>query len=1150
MGITGYEQLIKPLAFAANILSQFDADDKNSRITFALARYNDVNTPLEIDNDIFNTLFDSAKEIDDKVQAFQKGGDEYEELRTEINKFINKEPYTKAKQIIINNNSYIYEEIGGAAKVVVKYKPEDDDNTAPTIEAILATEAESIISNAVTNYNDNNIIDKLKEFTTPKYLESQRRIINQAGGYKYNDLAKIVGNTITIGDGCELTDKTTYGPFANLYTPQYNNFDIYAYLFGTYNMSTSADKSVIQFRPPAKKPANMQTKDEDIIYNDTNIGQNLINKLRSGGNVVLFGYGFSGSGKTYTLLEGQRYKSIDKVISDLSNDKDTSEEHKTLLNTYLTELKKPQSQPGSPKQSGLLRQVSPQTQGGDGVRTELQKAAYHNIISNEDLLKKIKDTIKSQQYDPSLLEEFIKENTDNIQSVEFVEIYPLGEGDGGKNKIYCDKDDSNKSKYGDGVVEVDDIYKKIEGNITFEIINTRIKEIEKYRKSKLRILSTPNNDNSSRSFFQLTINLDKDNKLVFFDMPGTENTVRIKQELLGNETFGIVQTTYDNNKTNLNNLGTVALLDNLKHFFNFVQDKNSNLLILQRILNPPDITGETLKKHKDLLRQKLTEKFKDIIITATNFAKLTGINANPQYPTISYIGKTSEELLLFFSRENVNDVFESSNPIVILQKEQIAEIVKFFLKKVIFQDREYNPESGTIKYKYFTLKHYTKADADKKTLELNDQDKNNIEKIFSIYFPETTEKPDNVPIWGNKLSYNIYGENEPQISLLNTKMRSKTGSLLEQTKQPQQPQQPQPTMTPSNRQIFDLFEMLEDKNTPQSYFNDLKRTTYNFEYTNKDNECVMIKYFIIIMNTVFYNCAKENKTVQEFYCAMSIFVYKYVKFIVDQGSAIVTNLEHLKFFFLANTNNIPSYNRNVEENDKEDDATKPKIQPFLYSYNTDSKQSNILDNPITYTKPTTVGKGIKMDETINIGEMKKYKLLSILQTLANQNYNLDELITRDNNLIDLFKKTKTSGAAKQTTNIKSLFVMFTNIKIYTGKKDATGVSLNKKLFAELDTSLKENICTAQYDTLEFAQNISSTTQGKPKVNAAAATTVGGSLNRYNYKTSKFHLNTLTRKHQNIKTHKSITLKKRKHNNNNNNKRGQTLFVRRSKKYFN
>jgi hypothetical protein len=118
-------------------------------------------------------------------------------------------------------------------------------------------------------------------------------------------------------------------------------------------------------------------------------------------------------------------------------------------------------------------------------------------------------------------------------------------------------------------------------------------------------------------------------------------------------------------------------------------------------------------------------------------------------------------------------------------------------------------------------------------------------------------------------------------------------------------------------------------------------------------------------------------------------------------------------------------------------------------------------------------------------------------------------------------------------------------------KDRIEQALSEKGTDKIDdktnTHLQANLnllCPAEFDTLQFAQSISSTTQG-------AAGFSGGSLNRYNYKTSKFHLNTLTRKQKNIKTHKSITLKKRKQNkNNNNNKRGQTLFVRRSKKYFN
>ena len=85
-------------------------------------------------------------------------------------------------------------------------------------------------------------------------------------------------------------------------------------------------------------------------------------------------------------------------------------------------------------------------------------------------------------------------------------------------------------------------------------IKEKLTTIENIRRTNLRILSTINNPNSSRSFLQITIKLkDKDGKkggqLVLFDMPGTESTVNIKKIMLGELIF----TTMIKYKTDTNN---------------------------------------------------------------------------------------------------------------------------------------------------------------------------------------------------------------------------------------------------------------------------------------------------------------------------------------------------------------------------------------------------------------------------------------------------------------------------------------------------------------------------------------------------------------------------------------------------------------------
>jgi hypothetical protein len=1025
--------------------------------------------------------------------------------------FINNEPFKNAKDIIKGKNSIIYEEIGGAAKVVVKFKPKNGDNTAPLIITVFIEnladvlrkyndlEVESIdigkaIEYAVINNKDSVITDILKKYSVENYLQSNKRILQiQTGGYYYTDVADVKDNTITINSECNLGKDKTYGPYANVYTPQYNNLDIYAYLFGVNKLNAShitgvaiptLQQNSITFTPPEKP------KVDGIIYNGKNINQNLMNKLVNGGNVVLFGYGFSGSGKTYTLLEGQRYKSIDKILQELANNNTFTDEDKKLINNYLQTL-----QPASRK-------------AGVDNTTPNKETEYVKLIQKENIKTAIIESIKNQQYDPSLLEQFIKENTDEINSVEFLEIYPLGVGANGEVKIFCDSEDNKKYSNSKAVLDTDSVttkrlFEKITNsdNITFDLIDARIKQIEKYRRAHLRILSTPNNDNSSRSFFQITLTLIKGNKLVFFDMPGTENTVRIKQELLGNETFNAISSI----------IPTEILETAVENVDYMKQLKEKDKLI-------------AFKLSKSVTNDDTTYMipFKSILGTFTNIGNIIGASGRLKP---EYIGKVVEQLCLFFNKRTEDKFTDlpTDTTIKIPQDEQIKKIVRHFLKTVILKGYNDNKDD-TIKFDYFTL---SKTEGTNKTpLLLTDDDKINITKVFGLGFEpqgplnwvETTES-----------NFGIFGNNDD-------------------------PKQSESKRTANNRLMYDFRDLLYDKKTITQ-----ADRNYHFSYTKKDNHCELIRYFLIIMNTVLCNLSNTKETYligMDFYKVMLIFVYKYVKFIVDQGAAIVSNLEHLKFFFLSNTNNIDSYNNSANANKVlpynynytyEDGTYKPAPAPAPAPASASAPAKNnytILDNEITYTKPTTIGKdkldqNITMDEKINIGEMKKYKLLSILQNLANQNPELDNLIESKKNMINLFQ------SPQNKIQEKSLFVMFTNIKIFTDKKNTNGDEINNTKFIDLDASIKENLCTAEFDTLEFADSISSTTQGKTK----PIMTKGGSLNRYNYKTSKFNLKTFTQynRNRNNKTYKAITLKKRKDNNH---IRGKTLFVRRSKKYFN
>ncbi len=357
------------------------------------------------------------------------------------------------------------------------------------------------------------------------------------------------------------------------------------------------------------------------------------------------------------------------------------------------------------------------------------------------------------------------------------------------------------------------------------------------------------------------------------------------------------------------------------------------------------------------------------------------------------------------------------------------------------------------------------------------------------------------------------------------------------------------------------------------------------------------------MNLVLINCNGKNLN---FYKTMLYFVYKYVNFIVDQGAAIVTNLEHLKFFFLSNTNNVGKYNNNQIDSDG-----------YIYDeakYLCESEDSckNLVTNDRYYIKKTLVspaevvdGKQLEalyIDEKINMGKMQDFRLLPILQNLANQNYNLSELKTKkyDNeNTLDLFNSIEGATFVSDPNKKKSLFVMFTNIKIFRDTKPAEGTKhFDSLTAADMQTNpdfttIVDGLCTAELDTLEFAQSISSTTQTGGQTTArtatrrppqpvqqvttqpVAATTAsvarrpttpaqstrlraaqsrrettirGGSLNNNNITYQKFDMKALTKNHKRPKTHRNYKKTIKKSNKNNN--QVKKHLARHSKKYNN
>jgi len=238
------------------------------------------------------------------------------------------------------------------------------------------------------------------------------------------------------------------------------------------------------------------------------------------------------------------------------------------------------------------------------------------------------------------------------------------------------------------------------------------------------------------------------------------------------------------------------------------------------------------------------------------------------------------------------------------------------------------------------------------------------------------------------------------------------------------------------------------------------------------------------------------------------FIYKYIKFIVNQGSGIMTTLEHLKFFFLSRAGKIEKYNLSVDPS-----------KAF-----TIEDDKDIFNKPVIYTN-----KEGEIEEQINIGQMKKYGLISILQSLAGDETNLDTISDPTKNLVDtnipnlLTQKTHTEGqSAEQPKNTtKSKFIMLAHINPFPN----TYTDADKEKAEKAD---KEKKCKSASDTLAYIDSISA---NNLKVSA------GGYRKKKYYKDINSSLLPILKQHR-IK--RFTTLKKLKKNKKN-------LFTSKTKK---
>ena len=811
---------------------------------------------------------------------------------------------------------------------------------------------------------------------------------SQSGGYRMNDVITVEKvrdtSTIKLGNICKKPEigisddkqRKQYGPFSAVYLPGDTQEYVYKELFGdkVFNQESSQHTTA----PRAS--------------------QGLMEQLKLGKNVVIFGFGFSGSGKTYTLIEGA------------SN---------------------PVESGGAAAGAGDTRQKS-------------------------------------------LLELFILDNINFIQSVNFSELYPK------ENQEYTKK------------IKSLDFFQSIKSESVaagefIKSLKSRLKQIEEHRYKHLTICATPNNDNSSRSFLMIKLILVNGASLVFFDMPGTESTVRIRSQFMGNVFYSETEKTIITDKHNTAYTASAdidKIYTKIPEFLELYTDNTTSQNIKVSIIlkttsqantqqTKPLTPQDKIKLINDYYEEiKLLEgkdkpitslgvgyalcpienHFKESIITAAKLQKIfidtrRASHQNEidkiQLQTAKYIITMSEAITLFFNgypektfREFLLNNASATNDIYIkmLTPDKMLEIVKTFLSGFIYKKKA----DGSETYKYFTLDQSSET-------QLDDDIKTNVIKIFNLHLSSDESK--------------------------------KGGLLLKDFNFVELP-------------FYEIVGVEEEKIQfkQNGFFRDVKF----------DNKFIMIKCFIMMLcyvlqkidekTTTIAILKSDNKNSNSYYglSMVLILTYKFINFIIEQGESIMTTLEHLKYYFLFNMNSYdkldkfkcfsapipkePTKRQSIKSSRPSTQATTKPTQPQ------EKECGNLLylTNPASYTYDTKIGDSI-LKEKVVIGGMVEYGLMSLLQKLNGREPDLTKLLVKTRpageTYLDLaLPVSQGDGAAAAVNPLdkKALFVMFANIKAHVRKEDAA---------KDYDDSMLENIkliCNAEVDTLEFAQSVSST----------------------------------------------------------------------------
>ena len=927
------------------------------------------------------------------------------------------------------------------------------------------TKFNKIENNNLINLTKDNL-DKLMEIL----LGAARVIINIRNDtipklINENNLLNISNNVIEFKTDETLCnfDNTEFGPFTAIF-PEVENKNQYIY----NKLFNDNDNDIKEDNYENFKKYN---------YGEI-LPQKLMSTLNNGKSVVIFGFGFSGSGKTYTLIEGDKHSNsrVDKSLLEI------------FIETNVKHIK-----------SVEFLEIYPEN---------------NTIYTTKDNL--INEIFKTKSYST-----IIDKNCNEYNTIEGNDITSQN------------------------------IIEKINIINTLRIKNLRILPTPNNPESSRSFLQITIKLKNNKSDTE-------GGQLVLFDMPGTENTVNIKSIMLGTQIFIDIKKNegeevaiptlkekhkdfktknitknkkdykfidkkgylcnilFKNNKKKYCELANqyvameIDLFNNLTDNFRIYYNK-----IYEDYYN--NISKIVFLKTSELFKNQFNIIFKYFILniygfqsTGINFYKIPDYNeSTPILPSLKTstdenIANIGIEIALFFNGKagkTIKDI-NTNDTIYFLKDEDFKKIYDNFFTTYILKKKDnktifINTENGYNLYE-----------------NLLDEDLKLIANIFSICNGYTDKnitennkyKPYFVTAFVKKFgNFNKKSNFFKSINFDNIPIDQNTKVI-----------------NPLIKYILFIFKYLFNNSNLtdlncrpllvlQTQFtnilNDYDTKYAQYLLKKKDSNQNSIDEFL---NNIFF---KKNQTnfidtnlnefeihnnkyqkVNKFYRASVYFIYKYINFIVNQGSAIVTTLEHLKFFFLTSANQIESYNKK-ELKDKRFTIHADFVQNNKFHIIDKSSKSNIFESEQKYVIKS---KKIGICEEINIGNMNKYGLLPILQYLAGNEtdiFELDMKILKDISEIneytpDLLTQQNNKNNNLSSSKVKSIFIMLAHI--------------NTTINEEKDKLL---VCNAVKDTLEYVNSISVVKNVKIVKNDS----VGGF---YNYKNKNY-------KNKNMNQYKQI-----------------------------